>query len=92
MTDKGEIVVVGVCLDCLDNTWPGQRQMQFSMQPHFLRTLMSTEAVGGEKYAREMGFTVFGIALVVSHKSGSHIAWGSVEEGICQSLLLIMDL
>lgn len=51
VTDKGEIVVVGVCLDCLDNTWPGHGQMQFSMQPHFLRTLMSTEAVGGEKYA-----------------------------------------
>lgn len=48
VTDKGEIVVVGICLD---NTWLGHRQMQFSMQPRFHRTLMPTEAVGGEKYA-----------------------------------------
>lgn len=81
VTDKGEIAVVGVCLDCLDNAWLGHRQMQFSMQPHFHRTLMPTEAVGGEKYAWEMGFTVFGINLVVPHKSGSHIAWGSVRGG-----------
>lgn len=47
MTDKGEIVVVGVCLDCLDNTWPGHRQLLFPMQPLFHRTLMPRGAGGG---------------------------------------------
>lgn len=53
MTDKGEIVVVGVCIDCLDNTWLGHRQMQFPMQPLFHRTLMPTGAgAGGEGRVR----------------------------------------
>lgn len=52
MTDKGEIVVVGVCIDCLDNTWLGRRQMQFTMQPLFHKTLMPTGA-GREKKKSE---------------------------------------
>lgn len=53
MTDKGEIVVVGVCLDCLDNTWPGHRQMQFPMQALFHSTIMLTGAVGKTKEVLE---------------------------------------
>lgn len=78
MTDKGEIVVVGVCLD---NTWLGHRQMQFSVQPSFHRTLMPTEAVGGDNMPERWVFTVVGTVLVVPHKSGSHIAWGSTRGG-----------
>lgn len=93
MTDKGEIVVVGVCIDCLDNTWLGRRQMQFPMQPLFHKTLMPTGA-GRKKKIKSLrdGFIVFGIAVVFTHKNQNHIAQTTTEEGICQSLLLIMEL
>lgn len=39
-----------------------------------------------------MGFIVFGIAVVFSPKNQNHVGQNSTEEGICQSLLLIMEL
>lgn len=53
---------------------------------------MQTGAVEKKESAWEMAFIVFGIAVVLPRKNLNHIAQATTEEGICQSLLLIMEL
>lgn len=64
MTDKGELVVVGACIDCLGSIYPGHTQMEFAMQPLFLRTLMPTGA-GKKAHERRALWKLWNCCCVV---------------------------